>query len=69
MMIRAYISAADTRKSFEFLMDMNKIIKLRFEREGIEIAMPYMNVVMRNPETLGERYSDNESTEKPLRLS
>lgn len=50
MMIRAYISAADSRKSFEFLMDMNRIIKLRFEAEGIEIAMPYVNVVMRGKE-------------------
>jgi small-conductance mechanosensitive channel len=65
MMIRAYISAADSRKSFEYLMDMNKLIKLRFDQEGIEIALPYMNVVMRDPGTHGGRSFDNEGIEKP----
>ena len=64
MMIRAYISAADSRKSFEYLMDMNKLIKLRFDQEGIEIALPYMNVVMHGQEKTSGMVLGNEGIEK-----
>ena len=45
-------------------MDMNKLIKLRFDQEGIEIALPYMNVVMHGREKTSGMVLGNEAIEK-----
>lgn len=43
--LRAYVWTADPIKGFELKCDINKSIKERFDREGIEIPFPYRTIV------------------------
>ena len=45
--LRATIWAADPEKAFDLKTDLLKSVKERFDREGIEIPLPYTNVVMK----------------------
>ncbi len=46
--LRAYAWAASSMNAFILRTDMYKIIKDRFDREGIEIPFPYRTIVMKN---------------------
>ncbi len=46
--LRAYAWAATSMNAFILRTDMYKIIKGRFDREGIEIPFPYRTIVMKN---------------------
>jgi len=46
--LRAYAWAATSMNAFILRTDMFKIIKDRFDREGIEIPFPYRTIVMKN---------------------
>ncbi len=43
--LKAYVWADDPIKAFEMNCDLNKSIKSRFDREGIEIPFPYRTIV------------------------
>lgn len=43
--LRAYVWAQDQGKAFEMGTDLNKSIKKRFDKEGIEIPFPYRTIV------------------------
>jgi hypothetical protein len=45
--IRAGVWSEDFSKGYIMLCDLNKSVKERFDREGIEIPYPYYNVVMK----------------------
>ena len=50
--LRAYVWAADPPTAWKMGCDLNKSIKERFDREGIEIPFPYRTIVYKNkPET------------------
>lgn len=46
--LRAYVCGGDSPESFVLVTDLYKIIKKRFDDEGIEIPLPYMNVIIKN---------------------
>lgn len=48
--LRAYVCGGDSPESFVLVTDLYKIIKKRFDAEGIEIPLPYMNVILKNPD-------------------
>jgi small-conductance mechanosensitive channel len=43
--LRAYVWAESTPNGFILHTDINKSIKLRFDKEGIEIPFPYRTIV------------------------
>ena len=43
--LKAYVWAADPGKAFRMGCDLNKSIKQRFDKEGIEIPFPYRTIV------------------------
>ncbi len=43
--LRAYVWASDSSAAFRMHSDLNKVIKERFDREGIEIPFPYRTLV------------------------
>ncbi|MCP4156225.1 MAG: mechanosensitive ion channel family protein [bacterium] len=45
--LRAWVWAANPGSAFNLGCDMNKQVKERFDKEGIEIPFPYRNVVMK----------------------
>jgi small-conductance mechanosensitive channel len=47
--LRAYVCGGTSPESFVLVTDLYKIIKKRFDAEGIEIPLPYMNVILKNP--------------------
>lgn len=47
--LRTYICGKNSGDSFILLTDLNQIIKDRFDREGIEIPYPYMNIITKTP--------------------
>jgi small conductance mechanosensitive channel len=47
--LRAYVCGENSPESFVLVTDLYKIIKKRFDQEGIEIPLPYMNVIIKNP--------------------
>lgn len=47
--LRAYVCGETSPESFVLVTDLYKIIKKRFDKEGIEIPLPYMNVIIKNP--------------------
>ena len=47
--LRAYVCGGTSPESFVLVTDLYKIIKKRFDKEGIEIPLPYMNVILKNP--------------------
>jgi small conductance mechanosensitive channel len=49
--LRAYVCGETSPESFVLVTDLYKIIKKRFDKEGIEIPLPYMNVILKNPPT------------------
>lgn len=49
--LRAYVCGHTSPESFVLVTDLYKIIKKRFDAEGIEIPLPYMNVIFKNPPT------------------
>lgn len=46
--IRAYIWTEDFSKGFDLKTDLNKSVKARFDKEGIEIPFPYRTIVYKN---------------------
>lgn len=46
--LRAYVCGENSPESFVLLTDLYKIIKKRFDKEGVEIPLPYVNVIMKN---------------------
>jgi small-conductance mechanosensitive channel len=46
--LRAYIWAGDPRTAFIMGCDLNKSVKQRFDKEGIEIPFPYRTIVFKN---------------------
>lgn len=57
--LRAYVWAEDWKKAFIMNCDLNKSIKERFDKEGIEIPFPYRTIVYKNPPE-----QNNSTTEK-----
>lgn len=55
MVLRGYICGADWFSSFQLHTDLNKIIKERFDKEGIEIPYPYFNIIQKTPEPSAEK--------------
>lgn len=47
--LRAYVCGETSPESFVLVTDLYKIIKKRFDKEGVEIPLPYMNVILKNP--------------------
>ena len=47
--LRAWAWAEDAGKAFAMTCDLNKSVKERFDREGIEIPFPYRTVVFKGP--------------------
>lgn len=47
--LRAYVCGQNSPDSFSLVTDLLKLIKARFDAEGIEIPLPYMNVILKNP--------------------
>lgn len=47
--LRAYVCGETSPESFVLVTDLYKIIKKRFDKEGIEIPLPYLNVILKNP--------------------
>lgn len=45
--LRAYVWTDDPMKAFEMHSDINRSVKARFEKEGIEIPFPYRTVVFK----------------------
>lgn len=45
VMLRAYVWTSDAFNAFRMHSDLNKSIKLRFDKEGVEIPFPYRTVV------------------------
>jgi small-conductance mechanosensitive channel len=43
--LRAYVWAEDPAKSFDLHTDLNRVVKKRFDKEGIEIPFPYRTIV------------------------
>jgi small-conductance mechanosensitive channel len=43
--IRAWVWAKDYTTGFNMICDLNKLIKERFDKEGIEIPFPYRTIV------------------------
>jgi small-conductance mechanosensitive channel len=48
--LRAYIWAETPKKAFVMGCDLNKSVKERFDKEGIEIPFPYRTLVFKNSE-------------------
>lgn len=46
--LRAYISAGSPKDAFVLGCDLNKSVKERFDKEGIEIPFPYRTIVFKN---------------------
>lgn len=55
MILRGYICGANSSTSFQLLTDLNKLIKERFDKEGIEIPYPYFNIIQKAPEPSVEK--------------
>lgn len=58
--LRAYLWAKDSPDSFQIKTDLLKIIKERFDKEGIEIPFPYQHVHIINPEKPGKEHGEPE---------
>jgi small-conductance mechanosensitive channel len=43
--LRAYVWAEDPFKSFDLHTDLNRLVKKRFDKEGVEIPFPYRTIV------------------------
>ena len=43
--LRTYVWSKDPAKSFDLHTDLNRIVKKRFDEEGIEIPFPYRTIV------------------------
>ena len=48
VVLRAYVWASNPANSWEINCDLNKSVKERFDKEGIEIPFPYRTVVFKN---------------------
>ncbi len=46
--LRAWVWANDTNKALDMTFDLNKTLKERFDKEGIEIPYPYRTVILKN---------------------
>lgn len=46
--LRAWVWAKDSATNFDIVCDLNKNIKERFDKEGIEIPFPYRTIVYKN---------------------
>ncbi|MBE2245875.1 MAG: mechanosensitive ion channel family protein [Candidatus Competibacteraceae bacterium] len=49
VLLRGYVCGRNSAESFRLMTDLNKSVKLRFDKEGIEIPYPYLNIVQKNP--------------------
>ena len=48
--LRAWLWAEDAPKGFVMTKDLNKSVKARFDKEGVEIPFPYRTIVFKNPD-------------------
>ena len=48
--LRAWVWTANPDHSYEVLFDLNRSVKLAFDKHGIEIPFPYRTVILRNDE-------------------
>ncbi len=49
--LRAYTWAQNNSEAFILKTDLLKLIKQRFDKDGIEIPFPYRNVIIKHPES------------------
>ncbi len=50
--LKAWVWSKDSLSGFKMKCDLNKSIKQRFDREGIEIPFPYRTIVFKNKEEM-----------------
>ena len=48
VLLRAWVWAAETDKALDMTFDLNKMLKERFDEEGIEIPFPYRTIILKN---------------------
>jgi len=58
--LKAWVWSRDSASGFVMKCDLNKSIKQRFDREGIEIPFPYRTIVFKKDE---EQYKNTEESE------
>lgn len=58
--LKAWVWSNDSSSGFVMKCDLNKSIKQRFDREGIEIPFPYRTIVFKNNE---EQYKNTDESE------
>ncbi len=58
--LRAYVWANDPQKVYQMHSDINRAIKKRFDKEGIEIPFPYRTIVYKNDLPSNSKPSDDE---------
>lgn len=51
MLLRAYVWASDPVQARVMNFELNRILKLRFDREGIEITYPHRTITFKGPGT------------------
>lgn len=58
--LRAYVWSNDPQKVFQMHSDINRAVKKRFDKEGIEIPFPYRTLVYKNDLPSNSKPQDNE---------
>ena len=53
--LRAWVWVKDNATGFDMVCDLNKSIKERFDKEGIEIPFPYRTIVYKNTQSQSEQ--------------
>ncbi len=63
--LRAYVWSKDPGASFVLGCDLNKSVKERFDREGVEIPFPYRTVVYKKDLEAEERKAGRQRRQRP----
>lgn len=58
--LRAYVWSDDPQKVYQMHSDINRAIKKRFDKEGIEIPFPYRTIVYKNDLPVNAKPSNDE---------